>query len=189
MKVAAIVVDMLRDNFSHDIPVSREGRKIIPRINAFLKGIRERNGKVIFACDSFYPEDFLFKSKLKPHAIRGTDGVKVVEDIPVEKGDIFLEKRRFSAFFKTDLDQTLRTFGIGTIAVCGMTSLYCVLATAFDGVCNDFYTVIIEDCTCAHSKEAHELVMSLYRNTPLSPILRVMKSEEFLKELDGKGRE
>ncbi len=186
MKPAVIVVDMLRDNFVDDNPVAREGRKIIPAINRLLDGCRERGIKVIFACDSFYPEDFLFKSKLKSHSLRGTEGSKVVDDIPVKEGDIVLEKRRFSAFFKTDLDQTLRTFGIDTIAVCGMTTTYCVLATAIDGVCHDFYTIILEDCSCAHKEEVHRFMMDLYRKSPLVPILRVMTSHEFLKEFDEK---
>ncbi len=184
MRAAVIVVDMVKDNFIYDTPVAREGRAIIPRINRLTKECRKRDIKVIFACDSFLPQDFLFRSKMKPHSLRGTDGCRVFEELVVMEEDMVLEKRRFSAFFKTDLDQTLRTYGIDTVAVCGMTSSFCVLATAFDSVCHDFYTIILEDCTCAHKGDVHRIVMDLYRNTPLLPIFRVMESHEFLKEYD-----
>ncbi len=184
MKPAVIIVDMVKDNFVKDTPVSREGRKIIPKINRLTAWCRKKGIKVIFACDSFLPEDFLFKSKMEPHSLRGTDGCKVVEDLYVDKDDIVLEKRRFSAFFKTDLDQTLRTYGIDTVCVCGMTSLFCVLATAFDSVCNDFYTIILEDCTCAHREDVHRMVMDFYKRGPLMPIFRVMTSDEFMREFE-----
>jgi nicotinamidase/pyrazinamidase len=93
-----------------------------------------------------------------------------------------LEKRRFSAFFKTDLDQTLRTLDIDTVAVCGINTHFCVLATAFDAFCNDFFTIILEDLSAAYKKEIHENCVDAYRRSAVYPILRVMKAEEFLKE-------
>ena len=49
--------------------------------------------------------------------------------------DMVLPKRRFSAFFKTDLDQTLRTLDVDTVLVGGISTNFCVLTTALDAVC------------------------------------------------------
>jgi len=59
--------------------------------------------------------DFIFNGKMKSHSIRGTEGAEVVADLNPEPTDIILPKRRFSAFFKTDLDQTLRLLGVDTL--------------------------------------------------------------------------
>ena len=184
MKPAIIVVDMLKDTFREGskLPITQEGRAILPSLRRLLEETRRRGFPVIFACDSFLKEDFLFKGKMKPHSLRGTKGAEVMDELKLEPSDIFLPKRRFSAFFKTDLDQTLRVFGVDTIVVTGVTAEYCVLTTVIDGVCHDFYTIILEDCTASHKKEIHETCLNLYRKTALFPLLRVMTLDQFLQE-------
>jgi nicotinamidase/pyrazinamidase len=185
LRSALIVVDMLRENLHGESRVARTGRAIIPSINRLIAGCREMEMPIIFACDSFLPQDFLFRSRVKPHCIRGTEGCKVVDEIAMEASDLVLEKRRLSAFFKTDLDQTLRTWGIEQVAVCGITTPYCVLTTALDAVSHDFYSVIIKDCTASQSEERHDTILNLYANGPLFPLLRVMDSHQFLEEQKG----
>jgi nicotinamidase-related amidase len=182
MKPAIIIVDMLEGNYSKERKGEREEEKIIPLVRDTLKRCRSLSIPVIFACDSFLENDFIFKGRMKPHAIRGTEGTKPLSDLGPETTDIILEKRRFSAFFKTDLDQTLRTLGVDTVAVGGVNTHFCVLATVFDAVCNDFSTIILEDLSAAFKRQIHENFVDAYRNSAIYPLLRVMKSEEFLQE-------
>jgi nicotinamidase/pyrazinamidase len=181
---AIIVVDMVKDTFKEvsRLPITQEGRSIIPNLQKLLKESRKRGFPIIFANDSFLKEDFIFKGKLKSHSIRGTEGAEVVADLKPESTDIILPKRRFSAFFKTDLDQTLRVFGVDTIVVTGLTIEFCVLTTVMDGLCHDFSAIILEDCTVSHNKERHQVCLSLYRETSLYPLLRIMTLSEFLKD-------
>jgi len=185
MKPAIIVVDMLKDNFKESPrnPYYQEGREIIPNLRKLLKEGRKRGFPVVFACDSFLEGDFIFKGRMKVHAVRGTRGAEVIDDLEPEQADIILPKRRFSAFFKTDLDQTLRTLGINTIVVTGMTMEVCVLMTAFEGLCQDFSVVILEDCTVSRSKEIRKGCLNLYRENILDPLLRIMTLDAFLKEV------
>jgi nicotinamidase-related amidase len=182
MKPAIIIVDMLEDNYDAIRKGEKEEEKIVPHVRDFLKTCRGIGIPVIFACDSFLKEDFIFRGRMKPHALRGTDGTRPLSDLEPQATDIILEKRRFSAFFKTDLDQTLRTLQIDTVAVGGVNTHFCVLATAFDAVCNDFNTIILEDLSAAYKKEIHENFIDAYRNSAIYPILRVMRSSEFLEE-------
>lgn len=183
MRPAVIIVDMVKDNLDPKYPIAKEAELIIPNINKLLDAVRGYGVPVIFACDSFLPEDFIFKGRLKPHSLRGTEGAMVTEKLHIRPGDHFLPKRRFSAFFKTDLDQTLRTWGVDTVAVGGITTNVCVLMTVMDAICHDFKVVWLEDCCAAHKKEVHEATLELYRNSALWPLLRVMTSQEFLAEL------
>jgi nicotinamidase/pyrazinamidase len=182
MHPAVIVVDMLEGNYEHIQADNRDEVKIIPLVRDFLKQCRGKSIPVIFACDSFLENDFIFKSRMKPHAIRGTSGVRPLPALGIEKTDIILEKRRFSAFFKTDLDQTLRTLGVDTVAVCGIHTHFCVLATALDAVCLDFNSIIIEDLSAAYKTEIHKNCIEAYRKSAVYPILKVMPSLEFLNE-------
>ena len=87
-----------------------------------------------------------------------------------------------SAFFKTDLDQTLRLWGVERVAACGLMTPYCVLTTALDAVCHDFYAVMVEDATTATSDQAHADCLDLYRKSPLRPLLTVQTVDELLSE-------
>ncbi len=184
MKPAIIVVDMVKDNLKEGsrLPITQEGRAILPNLQRLLEEARKKGFPIIFACDSYLKEDFLFKGKMKPHSLRGPRGSEVTDELKLQPTDIFLPKRRFSAFFKTDLDQTLRTYGIDTIAVAGLTVEFCVLTTAMDGLCHDFAVILLEDCTASASQEKHQACLGLYRETVLHPLLRVMTLEEFLRE-------
>jgi nicotinamidase/pyrazinamidase len=182
MRPAVIIVDMLEGNYDAIRKGEKEEEKIVPPVRDFLKICRGAGIPVIFACDSFLKEDFIFRGRMKPHALRGTEGTKPLSDLEPQPIDTILEKRRFSAFFKTDLDQTLRTLQIDTVAIGGVNTHFCVLATAFDAVCNDFNTIILEDLSAAYKKEIHNNFLDAYRNSAIYPLLRVMRSSEFLEE-------
>ncbi len=184
MKPAIIVVDMLKDTFKEGsrLPITQEAKRIIPTLQQLLKEGRSRGYPIIFACDSFLKGDFIFKGKMKARSLRGTEGAEVMDDLKPEPTDMVLPKRRFSGFFKTDLDQTLRTLGVDTIVVTGITTEVCVLMTAMDGLCHDFSVIILEDGCASRNRTFHETCLNLYRDFALYPLLRIMTHEEFLNE-------
>jgi len=184
MKPAIIVVDMLKDNLKESSrnPYFQEGRAIIPNLQRLLEEGRKRGFPIVFACDSFLEGDFIFRGRMKVHSLRGTKGAEVVDDLKPESTDIILPKRRFSAFFKTDLDQTLRVLGVDTIVVTGITTEGCVLMTVMDGLSHDFSVILVEDCSASRSKEFHQGCLNLYRDFALYPLLKIMTIDEFIKE-------
>jgi nicotinamidase-related amidase len=94
--------------------------------------------------------------------------------------DVWLPKRRLSAFFKTDLDQTLRLWQVERVAVCGLMTPYCVLTTALDAVSLDFQAVIVEDACTAPSDQQQQNCLDIYRQSPLRPVLSVQRAAELL---------
>ena len=186
MKPALIVVDMIKDNVGMHLSKGRssEFSKIIPNLQRLLGDCRQRGIPVVFANDSFLEGDFLFSGRMKPHALRGTSGVEVIEELGPQSGDTVLEKRRMSAFFKTDLDMTLRVWKVDTIVVVGISTPGCVYATALDGFSHDFRVVILEDCCAAHKAEIHQEFLKLMKAMSFEPLMRILTLEDFLKELD-----
>jgi nicotinamidase-related amidase len=57
------------------------------------------------------------------------------------------------------------------------------MATAFDAIGHDFETVILEDLCASYKKELHQNCLDAYRNSALYPLLRVMHSGDFLRDL------
>lgn len=181
---AVIIVDMVRDNVHgpEHWGITARARAIIPAINQLLAEAHGCGWPVIFACDSFLPDDFIFGGRMKPHSLRGTPGAEVIPELDRQPGDTVLPKRRLSAFFKTDLDQTLRTLGVDTVLVAGITTCFCVLTTALDAISHDFAAVLVEDCCAAPTDEAHEATLSCYRKNALQPLLEVKRLSQVVQE-------
>lgn len=185
MSQALVIVDMVKDNVDLDRgnPLDIEAGRIIPRINELGEFFRTRNKPVIFACDSFMKNDFIFGGRMKSHAIRGTGGDLPIKALNPQLNDLILPKRRMSAFYKTDLDQTLRTLNVDTVMVCGIMTNVCVLLTALDAIQNDFKSVIISDASACHKREAHDMTLKLYDQFALFPLFRILSSNEIISEI------
>jgi nicotinamidase/pyrazinamidase len=183
-KPAFLIIDMVKDNFREEkkLPITPFAKQIIKPTNNLSAFFRKNGWPVIFSTDSFHAEDFIFKGKMHPHSLAGTEGAEVIDELKREEKDLWLPKPRFSAFFNTGLENRLRQMGITMCAVAGISTQFCVLTTVMDAVCHDFKAVFIEDCTAAASEIAHKQTLNLYRRNPLYPLLRVASSVDFMKE-------
>ena len=181
MNYALIVVDMLNDFFK-DNPMKKKKYVLTKKINNLVGIIREKNIPIIFIRQEFkkdISDAYLFMKKRKEiNTIQGTVGAQILSGIKIEKRDVIIIKKRFSAFYKTDLDQILRRLGIDTVFVVGISTMWCVFLTATDALSNDFYTIIVEDLAACHKKEIHDKFVNLYKNFPLFPIFRFLTSHE-----------
>lgn len=70
--------------------------------------------------------------------------------------DRIVVKPRFSAFFGTDMDETLRSEGISTVVLIGTTTPNCIRTSCYDALSLDYNVVIIEDCTSSRTPEVQE---------------------------------
>ncbi|MBW1722197.1 MAG: cysteine hydrolase [Deltaproteobacteria bacterium] len=179
---AMLIIDMVKDNFDEtkNLPITPLARKLIDPINRLTRAFRKKGWPVVFSTDAFKRQDFIFRGKMKPHSLAGTRGAEVIGELEREVGDLWLPKPRFSAFFQTELDRRLREMGVTMCVLAGITTNFCVLATAMDALSKDFKTVILEDCTAAVTEEIHHNTLGLYRRNALWPLFRIMTSEEWL---------
>lgn len=185
---ALVIVDMIKDNVNtsgHGL-IDEEAKKIIPTIVELSRAFRRSGNRVVFACDSFMEGDFIFGGRMPPHAIRGTGGDHPINELEMQASDLFLPKRRMSAFYKTDLDQTLRTWGVETVVVCGIVTQVCVLMTAMDAVQNDFRAVVVSDASACHKADLHDATLKIYEGFVLAPLFRIMGSAELIREIESR---
>jgi nicotinamidase-related amidase len=182
---ALLIIDMVKDNFDEKkgLPITPLAKAIIPAINRTIDAFRKAGWPIVFSTDAFHKEDFIFTGKMKPHSLAGTTGAEVIDELHRLEEDYWLPKPRFSAFFKTGLENWLRDKGVTLCAVAGIATNFCVLTTAMDALCHGFKAVILEDCTAATSTQIHENTLNLYRKNPLFPLFRVMQSQEFVDSL------
>jgi ureidoacrylate peracid hydrolase len=78
---------------------------------------------------------------------RGGWDYDLVDALKPQPGDISLHKTRYSAFFNSQLDSTLRARGIRTIVFVGIATNVCVESTLRDGFHLEYFGVMLEDAT------------------------------------------
>lgn len=185
---ALLIIDMVKDNFaeSRNLPITPFARAAIDPLNKMIEVFRGQKWPIVFSTDAFHEEDFIFKGRMHPHSLAGTEGAEVVDDLDMQADDLWLPKPRFSAFFNTGLEKWLRERGVGLCAVGGIATHFCVLTTVLDAICHDFQAVLLEDCSAAFPKQVHEQTLASYRRNPLYPLLRVATSSDLISELLGK---
>nr|MBP9183264.1 cysteine hydrolase [Fuscovulum sp.] len=74
--------------------------------------------------------------------------------------DMVVTKRRFSGFFGTDLDLTLRDMMVDTVIVMGVVTNICVRSTVHDAFFLGYRVVVPQDCCAATGPR--EQISSLY---------------------------
>jgi len=154
-KYAIIVIDMLKDFVYGSLRCER-ALLIVPNIKNLITKARERNIPVIYANDAHVPGvDHEFRL-WGPHAIKGSEGAEVIDDIKPTGNDFIIEKRRYSAFFETGLDILLRELGVDTVVLTGIHTNVCVMHTAADAFFRGYNIIVVKDCVQAFTEEDHE---------------------------------
>jgi ureidoacrylate peracid hydrolase len=78
--------------------------------------------------------------------IRDTWDTDIVPELKPHDNDIVIYKTRFSGFYQTDLDATLKKLGIRYLIVTGVTTSICVESTVRDAMFRDYLCVLLRDC-------------------------------------------
>ncbi len=174
---ALLVVDMQKDFCYKDgalyVP---DAESIFDSTARVVKMARERM-PVIFTQDWHREDDVEFKIWPK-HCVMGTVGAEIIDELEPRDEDYYIRKRRYSAFFGTDLDLLLRELGVKRLYICGVATNICVLHTAGDAVLRGYEVSVIEDCTKALSNYEQEYGIRHMQNVFNA---EVITSGEFLK--------
>jgi ureidoacrylate peracid hydrolase len=97
--------------------------------------------------------------ELPRHCRENTWGADFYQVAPLQDERI-LVKRRYSAFYGTELDLMLRARGIQTLILTGVATNVCVETTARDGFMRDYHIVFLEDCTAAYDQQQHQAALA-----------------------------
>ena len=101
------------------------------------------------------------------HGIAGES--RSFPEVEVREGDIVIPKRRYSGFFQTDLDLTLRELGVKTVIAVGADTNICVLHTLADAYFLGYASIVVTDATmtflCGTQEGALEHCEKCYGST------------------------
>jgi nicotinamidase-related amidase len=165
-KKALLVIDMLNDFVLPGAPLEvPDTRKVMPNIKREIENARKEGSSVIYVCDTHEPDDREFsRFGWPPHAVKGTRGAEVVEELRPEKGDILIEKTTYSSFHKTKLDETLRGLGVESLRLTGCVTHICVMFTASDAVLREYEVTVAKDGVAGLAREDHEAALRVMKD-------------------------
>ncbi|MFB3093998.1 MAG: cysteine hydrolase family protein [Dehalococcoidia bacterium] len=160
MANVVLVADMVRGfcEEGHNLYVGPSIREIIPRIQKLLREEKAKGSHIIFLCDTHDPDDLEFKM-FPPHCIRGSEEPEVIPELQ-EFADEVIPKRRYSAFFETNLDERLKKLKPDKIIVVGDCTNICVLYTVADARNRDYAVEVPAECVTTFDPEAHKFALS-----------------------------
>jgi ureidoacrylate peracid hydrolase len=159
-RTAVIVVDMVNEFFEPGGKMVLEGGQILyAPVNQLLDAAHKAHIPVFYTNQWLRPDDSLFQKRI-PHCLIGTWGAQIVDALHQSPDDIFVPKRRYSAFFRTDLDLYLRERKIETVIVTGVVTNICVRSTVHDAFFLGYDVVVPVECVAATNPQAQET--SLY---------------------------
>lgn len=155
---ALLVIDMLNDFIEEGgALVVPDAKRIVPRIRELLAEARQQEIPVIYITDSHREDDHEFRY-WPPHAVSDTWGGKVISDLAPTPGDYIVPKRRYSAFFGTDLEMLLRELKVERIYLAGVLSNICIYATALDAAMRAYGVTVFKDAVASLSEETDRFV-------------------------------
>lgn len=183
---AVLIVDMLHDFCDPAGAMCLPGAdRLYPVQNELIQSARVSGMMIGWIVDAHRPglrrdREFL---KRTSHCLEGTSGVNVVPQLHKQDDDLVFVKRRYSAFFGTDLDLTLRDNLIDTLIVFGVVTNICVRSTVHDAFFNGYQVVVPRDACAATGPREQE--SSLYDIATHFGV--VAESRDVLDHLAGKG--
>ena len=163
---ALIVIDMLNDFLDPEgtLFLGEAGRAAIPRVSELVEEARSRGNLVVFVRDHHLPEDPEF-AMFPPHCVTESKGAEIVPEIRPAEDEAVVDKRRYSAFYATELDLLLRENQIWDIELCGVCTNICVLYTAASARNRAYRVSVHGDAVAGTTPEAHGWALSEMENT------------------------
>lgn len=143
-----IVIDMLHD-FLDQWETDRRA-KLIESTNKLVEAFRRSAQPVIWIRQEFKPDlsdAFLeMRDKRISVTIEGTRGSQIHNDLAYRSSEATIVKKRYSAFFGTNLDKVLDELGATRLVLAGVNTHACIRMAAIDAYQGDLRVVLAADC-------------------------------------------
>ncbi len=133
---ALLIIDMQEGSFTPATP-RLDAENVIRKINLLAEKFRNAGDTVIFIQHDGTKENSY---------VPGTHDWKLLSSLVIHPEDCIIAKTANDAFYKTDLNNTLKLRGVTDIFITGCATDFCVDATVHGALTNEYNVTIIKDC-------------------------------------------
>ena len=157
MSEAVLVLDMTKDSIAPEARAVEKRRAILPRTERFLAWARGTGRPVVFVCSARRKTDKWFLKHWELANEIWQPGQDPIPELFDAHKDTIVHKRRYSGFFGSDLDLTLRELGADSLLLAGWSTSLAVATTAVDAWQLGYPTTVVSDLTIAHAWGGHSV--------------------------------
>lgn len=167
MREVLIVVDLQNDFVNEKGALSSPAaRAIVPFVSKLVKTHLDAGKEVVFTLDTHYLDDAEFE-KFPPHCLENSWGQKLIPELQdlvtkqVEDQVHFVQKNRYSGFYKTDLEEYLGLNKkavrkpVDRVQIVGVCTNICVFFTAEELANRDIPTKVYAQGVASFDLDAH----------------------------------
>lgn len=163
-----IVVDIQKGAFldqDFGIPVMPGHRANMERARSVVAAAHDAGIPVVFIQEIHRRDRVDFGRELDGtegvHCLEGDAGTPVAfEEMGRKPSDYFIHKRRYSAFYGTELEILLKGLKAQTLILIGGLTDVCVHYTFVDGHQGDYHCRVIADCVGGSTTAAHDAALN-----------------------------
>lgn len=163
MKAALVVVDMLNDFFERSSILAMHRARLVANTNLLARGFRSRGLPIFWVRQEFAPDlhDAFpeMRSKNISITIAGTPGCDLLSELDTLPSDSVIVKKRYSAFFGTNLAARLSELQPELLVIAGVNTHACVRMTAIDAYQMDYQVVVAAECIASNDPEHHDVTV------------------------------
>jgi ureidoacrylate peracid hydrolase len=174
-RTAHIIVDLqngfMAEGALVEVPVARE---IVPNVNAIVAAVRQAGGLNVFLRYTYDESEPLtwtawygaflakdYSADLKNAFRRGAEPWELWPSLDVQKGDIIVDKTRFSAFVPgtCKLHELLQARSVDTLIVTGTLTNCCSESTAREAMQQNYKIIFVADGNAALTDAEHNATL------------------------------
>jgi nicotinamidase-related amidase len=147
---ALLLVDVTNSFFQEGMPNHYPAAgEVLDPLRQLLATARASRRIVVHAVERHYPgfDDYEWRKLPRHHLIGDPDQQIFPGYEPRGEREILIGKRRYSAFFATDLALFLHEQKVGRVILAGVKTNVCIRATAQDGFAHGFDVVVPREAT------------------------------------------
>jgi nicotinamidase-related amidase len=174
VKPMLLVIDMLVD-FLDRWPVG-ERMALVAAISALVDAFRAAGHPVAWVRQEFAPDlSDAFREMRRDNirvTIAGTPGSEIIPELAPRPDDLHVIKKRYSAFFGTQLDEIIGARGVDTLVLAGVNTHACVRMTAIDAYQRDLAVIIGREAVGSYDRE-HAAVSLRYMDGKIAAVMPV----------------
>jgi ureidoacrylate peracid hydrolase len=151
-RAAVVVVDMINEFCKPGGAMVLPGyERLVPPQRQVIAAARAAGMPILWVHDMHRANVRQDREWLKrtPHGVENTWAVEIIDDLGARADDIHVVKRRYSAFFGTDLDLTLKDLGVTQLVIFGVVTNICVRSTVHDAFFLGYDVAVPRDCCAA----------------------------------------
>jgi nicotinamidase-related amidase len=184
MTAAALVVIDMQEDFFRQPAIVALRPALVASTNELSRAFRARGLPVIWVVSEFAADlsDSLLEARRRGIgvAIAGTPGAAILRELVREPSDAIVIKKRYSAFFETDLAALLGRDPPGVLVMSGVNTHACVRTSVIDAYQRDHQVVMAGEAVGSYDEE-HDRVTRRYFDDKIAAILG---NREILRRLD-----